>query len=329
MAIQVSGLVLLLSIAVSASACAQPIGTPRLAAPTTRPTLVSQPGPLPSDLAPVPGVIRPTELPGAPVQAVDRTEVGKLLADMQAAAGASLLPDAPAITGTAMLAARGMLERRHVYVDTPQVVLVVDRSPQVQRMWVTLARPGQPLEPLGMVKVSTGKPGRKEHFRTPVGVFDNDAAILGYRALGTYNENHIRGVGAQGMRVWDFGWQTTDDWRSRTALMAVRMEMHATDPAVLEPRLGHWDSEGCIRIPTRFNKFLDQSGLIDLKLREAARDDRRFAALLPRNVRPNPLAGHILVVVDSSDPAALPSDPVRATEMQHTGSQTPEHADAG
>ncbi len=329
MGIRVRCLVLLFSVGVSASACAQPSGTPRVAIPTTRPTLVSQPAPLPSDTPPVPGVIRPAELPGAPAQAVDRTEISKLLADMQAATGPSLLPEAPAITATAMTAAQAMLERRHVFVDSPQVVLVVDRSPQVQRMWLTLARPGQALEPLGMVKVSTGKPGRKEHFRTPVGVFDNDAAILGYRALGTYNENHIRGVGTQGMRVWDFGWQTTDDWRSRTALMAVRMEMHATDPAVLEPRLGRWDSEGCIRIPTRFNKFLDQSGLIDVKLREAARDDRRFAALLPRNVRASPLAGHILVVVDSSDPGALPSDPVRATAMQHTGSQTPEHADAG
>ena len=85
--------------------------------------------------------------------------------------------------------------------------------------------------------------------------------------------------------------------------MAVRMEMHATDPANLELRLGRWDSEGCIRIPSTFNKFLDNQGLIDEKLREIASTDRRFAALLPR-ATPNPLAGSVLVVVDTSDPDA-------------------------
>ncbi len=328
--IRVRGLVLLFSIAASTSACAQP-SQPRVPALAPSPTLVSQPGGAPPPNPALPGVIRPAELPRAHPSA-DRAEVDRLRGEMQAAIGGTLLPAAPAQTEAAMTAARGMLARRHVDIDTPQVLLVVDRSPLVQRMWLTIAQPGAALEPLGMVKVSTGKPGRKEHFRTPVGVFDNDAAILGYRAQGTYNENHIRGIGVHGMRVWDFGWQTTDDWRSpnrmQPAPMAVRMEMHATDPAVLEPRLGRWDSEGCIRIPSRFNSFLDNSGLIDAKLREAAQDDRRIAALLPHGGRASPLAGHILVVVDTSDPAALPSDPVRAAAMQHTGTQDPAHDSA-
>jgi hypothetical protein len=109
--------------------------------------------------------------------------------------------------------------------------------------------------------------------------------------------------------VWDFGWQMSDDWRKKDVPMAVRMEMHATDPANLELRLGHWDSEGCIRIPTRFN--------------------RRFAALLPKGISPSPLAGSVLVVVDSSDPGAIPSDPVKANAMEHPDMPGPEHDDAG
>ena len=247
-----------------------------------------------------------------------------LSAAMRASLGGVLLTDNPAQTHAALIAGQAMSLRQHAELDTTQVVLLVDRSPAVQRLWVVLASPGRPWESLGSVHVSTGKPGRKEHFRTPVGVFTNDGAILGYRALGTYNENHIRGIGVKGMRVWDFGWQTTDDWRTKNAPMAVRMEMHATDPANLELRLGRWDSEGCIRIPSTFNKFLDNQGLIDEKLREIASTDRRFAALLPR-ATPNPLAGSVLVVVDTSDPDAPPSDPVKANAMEHPDMPGPEH----
>ena len=255
----------------------------------------------------------------------------RLAASMHAGLGPALLADNPALTHAALIAGQAMSLRLHADLPAPQVVLLVDRSPAVQRLWVVMAAPGKPWEALGSVHVSTGKPGRKEHFRTPVGVFVNDSGILGYRALGTYNENHIRGNGVKGMRVWDFGWQLTDDWRTKNAPMAVRMEMHATDPANLELRLGHWDSEGCIRIPSKFNTFLDNEGLIDAKLREAALTDRRFAALLPK-ATPNPLAGSVLVVVDTSDPGAAPSDPVRANAMEHPDLPPPGgagHDDAG
>lgn len=276
-------------------------------------------------------VVLPIQPPAAPLprKAATRGDVDALLAGMRGALGATLLPDALPLTRNALSAARVMMQKAHVTPDTLQVVLVVDRSPKVQRLWVTVATPGSNvLEPLGSVRVSTGKPGRKEHFRTPVGVFFNDAAILGYRAQGTYNENHIRGIGIRGMRVWDFGWQTTDDWRTPRALMAVRMEMHATDPSVLEPRLGRWDSEGCIRIPTRFNSFLDQNGLIDAKEREAAVQDRRFAALLLKHAVPSPLAGQTVVVVDTAEPDAAPTDRVRAQLIAHPNTSGPEHDDA-
>ena len=250
-----------------------------------------------------------------------------LAAAMRRPLGGTVQPDAPALTHAALIAGQAMSLRLHAPLDTPQIVLLVDRSPAVQRLWVVLATPGRPWEQLGSVHGSTGKPGRKEHFRTPIGVFDNDGAILGYRALGTYNENHIRGIGVKGMRVWDFGWQTTDDWRTKDAPMAVRMEMHATDPANLELRLGRWDSEGCIRLPSSFNKFLDNEGLIDAKLHDLAQTDRRFAALLPKTT-PDVLAGSVLVVVDTSDPAAPPSDPVKANAMEHPDMPGPEQDSA-
>lgn len=252
-----------------------------------------------------------------------------LIAAMHDGIGNVLAPDNPALTRAALVAGQAMATRQHADIDKPQILLLVDRSPAVQRLWVILAVPGRGWESLGSVHVSTGKPGRKEHFRTPVGLFVNDGSILSYRALGTYNENHIRGIGIKGMRVWDFGWQTTDDWRTKGAPMAVRMEMHATDPSNLELRLGRWDSEGCIRIPSRFNSFIDQKGLIDAKLIEIAQTDRRFAALLPKHLLPSPLAGSILVVIDTSDPNAEPSDPVRANTMEHPDMPGPEHDDAG
>lgn len=272
--------------------------------------------------------VQPTFDPGTRLG--DRIARDALAVAMREALGGVLLGDSPALTHTALIGGQAMAARLHASLDTTQVVLLVDRAPAVQRLWVVIATPGRPWEQIGSVRVSTGKPGRKEHFRTPVGVFVNDTGIVGYRALGTYNENHIRGNGTKGMRVWDFGWQTTDDWRTKGFPMAVRMEMHATDPANMESRLGRWDSEGCIRIPSKFNTFIDQRGLIDARLRAAATaGDRRFAALLPKGGRPSALAGSVVVVIDSSDPGAAPSDPVRANLMEHPVTPPVEHEDAG
>ena len=274
-------------------------------------------------------VSHPALLASLPKLVARHPEADALAADMRRELGGTLLADNPRLTGAALAAARAMLQSQAAAIDAPQVLLVVDRSALVQRLWVVAAYPGaEPWEVTGQVRVSTGKPGRKEHFRTPVGVFENGTDVLGYRAQGTYNENHILGNGTRGMRVWDFGWQTTDDWRTPGALMGVRLEMHATDPAVLEPRLGRRDSEGCIRIPSKFNSYIDQHGLIDAELQQAAQTERRFAALLPKDATPSPLAGHLVVVVDTSDPAALPSDPVRANEMEEPPAPT-QQATAG
>ncbi|GAB0118827.1 L,D-transpeptidase [Acidisoma sp. 7E03] len=206
--------------------------------------------------------------------------------------------------------ARRMAADDHFTIRQPQLVLIVDRSPHGQTLSITLAQPDGPWNILGTRAVSTGKPGRKEHFKTPVGVLLNDGAELGYRAQGTYNENHIRGLGVKGMRVWDFGWQTSEDWRTPGATMQVRVEMHATDPAVLAQRLGRADSEGCIRIPGPLNVFLDRHGIIDADIERLAVQDAGYRALLSRDLQPTPLAGDAVIVVDSSEPNAKPYPPV-------------------
>ena len=207
--------------------------------------------------------------------------------------------------------AQGMAGYGHFVVRRPQFVLIVDRALHGQTMSLTLARPEGGWVILGTRPVSTGKPGRREHFKTPVGVLLNDGSELGYRAQGTYNQNHIRGLGVKGMRVWDFGWQRSDDWRTPGATMEVRVEMHATDPSVLAQRLGTADSEGCIRIPAAMNRFLDRHGIIDADIERLARNDAGYRALLSPQLRPTPLAGDAVIVVDSSEPWAkpYPADP--------------------
>ncbi len=198
----------------------------------------------------------------------------------------------------------------HLFIRQPQLVLIVDRAPQGQLMAMTLAQPDGDWEVLGARHVSTGKPGRLQHFKTPVGVLLNDGSELGYRAQGTFNQNHIRGLGVKGMRVWDFGWQTSDDWRTPGATMEVRVEMHATDPDVLEERIGRADSEGCIRLPDSLNRFLDRRGIIDADIERLGQNDIGYRALLSPELEPTPLAGDAVIVVDSSEPSVKPYPPV-------------------
>ena len=94
-------------------------------------------------------------------------------------------------------------------IDHAQLLVAVDRNSRVQQLMVILAVPEGEWQVIGGSRVSTGQKGRFDHYITPRGVFHNTDAILGFRAEGTLNENGIRGLGARGMRVWDFGWM----WR--------------------------------------------------------------------------------------------------------------------
>lgn len=198
--------------------------------------------------------------------------------------------------------AQEQIQQASFPLDRPQVVLVVDRNPAVQRMCLMLALPGQSeWQVIGSTKVSTGTTGRKFYYITPTGVFNNTADILGYRALGTKNENGIMGNGTKGMRVWDFGWQWAEKgWLPSREKGQIRLEMHATDPVYLESRLGHVASEGCIRIPSSLNVFIDKHGLIDVEDEQSAVVDDRFRALLRPDRVVTPLAGSAVIVVDSA-----------------------------
>ena len=180
----------------------------------------------------------------------------------------------------------------------PQAVVMVDRSVNVQAAFVLLRTPAPGWFWLGAAPVSTGQTGRFDHFRTPLGVFSHDLDNPDFRAEGTYNENHIRGYGVRGMRVFDFGWVQAERGWGAGGRSAMRLQMHATDPDVLEPRLGRVASKGCIRIPATLNRFLDRHGLLDADYAQAlARGETPW--VLPADREPFPLPGRYLGVVDS------------------------------
>ena len=198
-------------------------------------------------------------------------------------------------------------------IDRAQLLMVVDRNPDIQQLRIVLARPDREWESLGGTRVSTGQTGRRDHYLTPTGVFLHTDLILDWRAEGTFNAQHIRGLGLKGMRVWDFGWQRTAKGWGTGEEGDIRLLLHATDPDALERRLGRPASKGCVRIPTAMNRFLDRHGILDTDYERAAKDDAAFDALLLPDRRPTPLAGNALVVVDSSDaPAAALAAPHEA-----------------
>lgn len=190
-----------------------------------------------------------------------------------------------------------------------QYFIAVDRNPVKENLYIgfydndtktfTLSDPA---------KVSTGST-RKKHFITPVGWFENLPENGSHRALGTKNENGIRGLGKKGMRVWDFGWQKAQaGWEKKEDIRDIRLQMHATDPDFLEQRLGKPDSEGCVRVQAKMNEFLDKYGIIDKKYEE----QQPQSWVLRKDRTPVEHAGSYLLVVDTSllDAEPVVSQPV-------------------
>ena len=179
-----------------------------------------------------------------------------------------------------------------------QVVLLVDRSPQVQAAFVFMHAEDDAWVLIGATAISTGKVGTYNHFLTPLGVFPHTLDNPDFRAEGTLNENHIRGYGRRGMRVYDFGWQQAQRGWGTGAVSQMRLQMHATDPNVLEARLGNVASEGCIRIPATLNAFLDMHGMLDAAYEEAVAGGAHLWVLKPgRQSIAQP--GQFMVIVDS------------------------------
>ena len=130
-----------------------------------------------------------------------------------------------------------------------------------------------------------------------------------FRAEGTRNSLGIRGYGAKGMRVFDLGWQQALRLWGPGGYSTMRLQMHATDPDLLEPRLGVVQSKGCVRIPASLNRLLDHFGVLDAAYLAAAAKGAPLWVLPPDQV-PVEGAGRYLIVIDSgrtSRPAWSPS----------------------
>ncbi|MBE7366043.1 L,D-transpeptidase [Ramlibacter pallidus] len=194
--------------------------------------------------------------------------------------------------------AEDALVRANLFPAGAQYLAVVDRDPQVQALLLLWRSAAGSYQLVGASPVSTGSPGSFDHFETPLGVFDHTVGNPDFRAEGTFNENGIRGYGAKGMRVFDLGWQRVPKGWGDGAVVEMRLQMHATDPDVLEQRLGSPQSKGCIRIPATLNRLLDHHGVLDAEYERAAREGRTMWVLQDdRDVVPD--AGRYVVVVDS------------------------------
>jgi hypothetical protein len=151
---------------------------------------------------------------------------------------------------------------------------------------------------IGASQASSGQPGRFEHFETPLGVFEHNLDNPDFRAEGTRNEFGVLGYGRKGLRVYDFGWVTAPKGWGDGRQSIMRLQLHSTDPDLLEPRLGSVQSKGCIRISASLNRFIDHYGILDAQYERAIAAGRSFWVLSPDR-EPTSWSGQFLVVVDT------------------------------
>jgi hypothetical protein len=207
-------------------------------------------------------------------------------------------------------------------LTSPQYVVVVDRSPMVQAAMIYWMSADGEFHFIGASPVSTGLPGRYEHFRTPLGVFEHTPDNPDFRAEGTKNELGVRGYGKKGMRIYDFGWQDGVRGWGKGGAGKLRLQMHATDPDLLEQRLGTAQSKGCVRIPASLNAFIDHHAILDGEYNEAIGDGKSFW-VLREDREENPWAGRFIVVVDTERKtrpawAAVAQKKANTTEISST-----------
>lgn len=180
-----------------------------------------------------------------------------------------------------------------------QYLLLLDRNAKVQVIMIFWLSAEGELEFIGSSPASSGMKGGFEYFETPLGVFDHSTANRDFRAEGTKNSKGLLGYGVKGMRVYDFGWVTArKTWAKGTGMM--RLQIHATDPDYLEPRLGSVQSKGCIRIPATMNSLIDHYGILDAGYESAGEDGGKNRWLLMPDREIGPWSGRYLVIVDSS-----------------------------
>jgi hypothetical protein len=193
------------------------------------------------------------------------------------------------------------LASAEIPIMTSQYVLVLDRNPYVQAIfvyWLDVQASADRLRFIGAAPASTGKAGAFDYFITPLGVFAHTLDNKDYRAEGTRNKLGIRAFGRKGMRVYDFGWVLGARGWGRGGLSQMRLLLHATDPDHLEPQLGVAMSKGCIRIPATLNTFIDRYGLLDADYEQALAEGKKLWMIRPDRI-PTPWSGRYLVIVDS------------------------------
>jgi hypothetical protein len=184
-------------------------------------------------------------------------------------------------------------------------VVLVDRNPNVQALFVFLGTVVGGWTLAGASAISTGLPGKYEHFKTPLGVFDHSRENPDFRAEGTKNKFGIRGYGDKGGRIYDFGWVKAPRGWGDGHMGELRLQMHSTDRDLLERRLGTAQSEGCVRMPAELNEFLDIHGILDQDYeRVIAAGNQSW--VLRRDRLPTPWSGRYLVVVESATSSRAP-----------------------
>ena len=178
-----------------------------------------------------------------------------------------------------------------------QYMLLVDRSPNVQAIFLFwLGADGQ-AELIGASPASTGKENGYEYFETPTGIFEHNPRNMDFRAEGTKNEHGLRGYGDKGMRIYDFGWvKARKSWVDEIGDM--RLQLHSTDLLKLEQKLGVALSKGCIRIPASLNKLLDHYGILDADY-ELAANNNKVRKILDPSREATAWPGKYLIIIDS------------------------------
>lgn len=180
----------------------------------------------------------------------------------------------------------------------PQYLVLVDRNPNIQVLFLFFRAADGELQLVGASPVSTGRTGGVDHFETPLGVFEHTTANPDFRAEGSPNSDGLLGYGVKGMRIFDFGWQRVPGGWGNGAVSEMRLKMHATDPDLLERRLGSAQSSGGIRIPASLNRLLDHYGLFDADYERAQRGGHKLWVLDSQS-EPVPYPGRYLIVIDS------------------------------
>ena len=117
----------------------------------------------------------------APVSRTDTAPAAIPLASEFEQAVAPQLRPPPDVVASYATRLQGALDSAGVRIERPQFVALVDRSPRVQALLLLWGSAGTVWRLVGAAPVSTGLPGRYEHFATPLGVFDHSVNNPDYR----------------------------------------------------------------------------------------------------------------------------------------------------